>query len=65
MDTVPLSNGEKARIIGDLFDQGREADAYIAMEHMLRVRMWPKWLDEVCADIDGPKDIPVNLKEAA
>lgn len=63
MDGItPLSDGDKARAIGRLFDQGREQDAYNAMKFMLLMheRQWPEWLNEVCASVDA-----LTMKEAA
>jgi hypothetical protein len=42
-----------------------EAEAYATLEYILRERQWPAWLQEVAADVDGPKDRPINLKDAA
>lgn len=60
-----LSKGDKARAIGRLFDQNRDGDAYRAIEWLLLEREWPQWLRDVCIQIDGPKDLPVNIQEAA
>ena len=42
-----------------------EAEAYATLEYILKERQWPAWLQEVAADVDGPKDRPINLKDAA
>lgn len=57
---VPLSNIEKARAVVRLFEQGRDADAYNAMDWMLRNREWPEWLQEAASSIDA-----LTMKEAA
>lgn len=51
----PLSDGDKARVIGWLFDQGRKSEAYNAMKYMLLMheRQWPDWLVEAAASVDA------------
>lgn len=47
-----MTRAEKCRAVAQLFDQGREIDAYAALASILESRPWPGWLKSACADIN-------------
>lgn len=48
-----MTNYEKAHAVAKLFEQGRDKEAFDALEYILSERPWPEWLTRTARDVDS------------